>query len=203
LKDRAIVVNMPRETLAEAEAREQADKKQRHELQVQHLELQRLMSSAKLHVKLPDGREIEADGLNPLSPVADQIMEQTINPAKDGLVVLRLHGNLPNLTDDDLLALIRKASPKTNPEIDAKTRLLLVRSDDPISLRRVNALLRELGLKRGGQMPAPMGIGGAGPIHIQMHPQAGFNPPPPFGLPPGGGPQGPKKEKEPGEKGDF
>jgi hypothetical protein len=104
--------------------------------------------NGKLHVKLPNGSEIEADQsiLNSNPGIAGAILEQCIDPARDGLLVFHLEKSAAADALEKLRPLASKVAGKTALEYDERTQLLLVTGGEPTDLRRVATLIRELGI---------------------------------------------------------
>jgi hypothetical protein len=99
-------------------------------------------------VKLPNGSEIEADQsiLNSNPGIAGAILEQCIDPARDGLLVFHLEKSAAADALEKLRPLASKVAGKTALEYDERTQLLLVTGGEPTDLRRVATLIRELGI---------------------------------------------------------
>jgi hypothetical protein len=107
---------------------------------------------ARLRVRLASGGEIEADGaaLAQAPGMAEQMVEEFFDPAKDGLLCYR--GIPGGCTLEELRELCAAAAPKA--KLQLVHGLLLVSGDDSRELRRVATLMRQLLLSQHKETPA-------------------------------------------------
>ncbi len=98
--------------------------------------------NSKLHVKLANGGELDAEGpwLQQM-PEARDILEQFNDAAKDGAVTFRV----PDQFDVEAIKeQIRKVAPKVTVEYAEKLRLVTAVSEDAAQLRRVASIFKML-----------------------------------------------------------
>ncbi|HEY3318888.1 MAG TPA: hypothetical protein VGP72_00220 [Planctomycetota bacterium] len=112
----------------------------------------------RLAVKLPDGTEIQADAPLLMMPgVGQQIVDRIFDPAKDGLLALRLGRDVPmEMAGEKLKGLCEQIAPKVKVDVLEQLGLVLITSDDASALRRVQTLVRALRPEGGpGKGPPP------------------------------------------------
>lgn len=98
--------------------------------------------NSKLHVKLANGGELDAEGpwLQQMPEVRD-MLEQFTDAAKDGAVTFRV----PEQFDVEAIKeQIRKVAPKVTVEFAEKLRLVTAVSDDAAQLRRAAGIFKML-----------------------------------------------------------
>lgn len=107
-------------------------------------------NNSTLRVKLANGNELEADDamLQRTPGLADELLEQFIDPAKDGLLTYRVSKELAEKQLDAVKKLIAIVAPNVNVDYDTQLELLLILGDDPSKLRRAASCLRALGIHR-------------------------------------------------------
>ena len=109
----------------------------------------------KLHAKLADGTEIEADApLLNMPGVGAALIDRIVDPAKDGILVFRLGRDMEPLTLHYVKMLLPKVGPHCTVEVQDQD-LVLIQSESPGELRKVQAIIRAM--RPEGQRPPPPG----------------------------------------------
>jgi len=107
----------------------------------------------KLHAKLADGTEIDADApLLNMPGVGQALIDRIIDPAKDGILVFRLGHEVEPQGLHYLKMLLPKVGPNCTLEVMDQD-LILIQSGSPGELRKIQAIVRAM--KPEGQRPPP------------------------------------------------
>ena len=139
LDGNAVRVFVPAERLARIDQDEQQSMAREFELR----------KAGRLHLKFPKGGELNLEGsaVGKFPQLLDAAIDRIAEPGQDGL--LAYHVKLGNSAE--IKAMLAESAPKAVVNYYNKLQLLVVTSEDPAQLRRVNTIFRalELGRRQG------------------------------------------------------
>jgi hypothetical protein len=132
---------------------------------------------ARVQVRLPNGVELELEGAAAFeSTVVRDVIEQSADPARDGMLIYSLKTDLVGITLEDLKTVLAKTSPTAKLEVLEKFDLLLISTDNVAELRRAAVVVRKLRAPKAAPEPVEKREVPAPPIIKTVKPPPAIKP---------------------------